>query len=1312
MRKALFFIMLLWTVVTFAQIPSYYNDVNLTLSGTALKNELSNKIIVTHTTDLVYTPAVWDALRLTDLDPNNANNVILIYGWNDSDSDITNDRSRDKTLQDSGSGATFVWNREHVFSKSLASPPLVTSSAGAGTDAHNLRPADRTRNTQRSNRKFADGSGTASYITPEGNWYPGDEWKGDVARMMMYMYLRYGNQTLPTAVGVGSTVASDPNMILLFLEWNAEDPVSAVELQRNPVLEGLQGNRNPFIDNPAFATQIWGGPQAQDLFGGGSSDTEAPTAPTGLSASNTTSTSTTLSWTASTDNVAVSGYDVYQNASFIGSSSTTSYNVSGLSSSTSYSFYVIAKDAAGNQSTASNTVNVTTNAGSGGGNATDLLISEYIEGSSNNKALEIANFTGSAVDLSAYDLRKATNGSGSFGSTYQLTGTLADGDVFVIANSSSVAAITSVADVTTGSGIVTFNGNDAIALYKNGTQIDLIGDPNSSANFAQNVTIRRKSSVTSPNTTYTVAEWDSFATDTFDGLGSHTMDTGSGGDTEAPSTPTSLSTSNITETTLSLSWNASTDNVGVTGYDVYQGGSFIGSTATTSYSVTGLTVVTSYSFTVKAKDAAGNQSADSNAANATTVDLTAPSAPSALAGSNVTETSVDLTWTASSDNVAVASYDVYQNATFLANTSGTSYNVTGLAASTSYSFYVIAKDAAGNVSSASNTENVTTNDPLPGGTTSDLIISEYVEGSSNNKALEIANFTGSAVDLSNYDLRKDTNGGGSWGSTYALSGTLANGAVFVIANSSAVAAVTSVADVTTGSGIVTFNGNDAIGLFKNGTLIDVLGTLGDGTVFAQNVTLRRKSSVTSPNSTYTTTEWDSYATDTFDDLGSHTLDGAADTKAPSAPSSLAASNIGETSLDLTWNASTDNVGVTDYDVYQGGVLIGSTATTSFSVTGLTVVTSYNFTVKAKDAAGNESTDSNTANATTVDQTAPSAPSALTSSNVTETTVDLSWSAASDNVGVTSYDVYQDAAFLASTSSTTYSVSGLSADTSYDFYVIANDAAGNQSTASNIETVTTSSSSSGPVVLSQSFFETGWDGWADGGSDAARYSGTRSYEGSYSIRIRDNSGVASSMTSPSYDITSYDSVDVDFYFYVNSMENGEDFWLRYYDGSTWQTVQTWTRGVDISNNNFYNATVTIDNATYNFVNNAQFRFQNDASGNADRIYIDQVTITAFTGARSASSKKEKDELILVRSLNTDLESFTIYPNPVEGNFLQIALNDEEQQEVSYRIVSLLGQVLQTGKIQDSRVELGNLTSGVYLIELTIDSEKVIKKFVKK
>lgn len=1220
MKRLLLFVTLLWSIVALSQIPTYYNDVNLTLTGSALKDALSAKIINTHTTNISYTPGVWDALKLTDLDPNDATKVVLIYGWDNTDGDITNDRTRDKTLQDTGSGATFVWNREHVYSKSLANPSLVTSSAGPGTDAHNLRPADRTRNTSRSNRKFADGSGTASYITAEGYWYPGDEWKGDVARMMMYMYLRYGDQTLPINVGVGTTVASDNNMILLFLEWNAEDPVSDLEKQRNPILEGIQGNRNPFLDNPAFATQIWGGPQAEDLFGGGGTpDTEAPTVPTNLVVNNITSSSVSLSWTASTDNIAVSSYDIYNGASIVGTSFTTSYTVTGLSASTSYTFSVRAKDAAGNQSANSTSVNATTNAGSSG-TASDLLFSEYIEGSSNNKALEVANFTGNPVDLSAYDLRKATNGSGSWGSIYQLSGTLANGDVFVIANSSAVSSITSVADVTTGSGIVTFNGNDAVALFKNGTLIDVIGTFDSSANYAQNITLRRKSSITNPTTTYTVSEWDSYATDTFDGLGSHTIDGGTQTDTEAPTSPSSLASSNVTETTVDLSWTASTDNVGVTSYDVYSGVSLVGSTSSTIYSVTGLTVATSYSFTVKAKDAAGNESANSNTVNVTTIDLTAPSTPSGLTSSNITETSVDLSWAASSDNVAVSGYDIYNGASVIGTSPTTSYAVTGLTASTSYTFSVRAKDAAGNESANSNSINITTNDPLPGGTTSELLFSEYIEGSSNNKALEIANFTGGSVDLSIYTIKKQTNGAGSWSAGLQLTGSLANGDVFVVGHSSAVATITNVADITTANSEITFNGNDAVGLFKNNVLIDILGIFNSSATYAQNTTLRRKSSVTSPNTTYTTSEWDSYATDTFDGLGSHVLDGAADTQAPSAPSSLTATNITETTIDLSWTASSDNTGVTGYDVYNGASLLGTTTNTSYYIVGLTAGTSYTFTVTAKDAAGNTSSSSNTENVTTL-----SPPSS--------------------------------------------------------------------------------------TILSESYFESGWDNWTDGGNDCARYSGSRSWEGSYSIRIRDNSGTSSAMTSPIYDITSYNTVEIEFHFYVYSMENGEDFWFRYYDGNSWQTIQAWVAGSGIENNNFYTATVVIDSATYNFVNNAQFRFQNDASGNADHVYIDQVIITGKNGT-SARSIQKSNSLTHLRSLHTNVDLFKVYPNLIEGNTLQIHLQDEETQIATYKVTSLLGQVLKTGTISETTINIGNLKAGVYFLEISIDNEKIIQKFVKK
>lgn len=337
----------------YTQIPSYYSGTNVSSKGQTLKTNLANLISNTHATNLSYTPGVWDALKQTDLDPTNSNNVFLIYGYNDTDSDITNDRTRSKNNNGGGNGQ---WNREHTYPKSLGNPNLGTS--GAGADAHHLRASDVQFNGTRGSRPYIDDSGVAKAVN--NGFYPGDEWKGDVARMMMYMYLRYGDRCLPNTVGMGNSTFS-LEMRDIFLEWNAEDPVSQVEKNRNVLLEGIQGNRNPFIDNPAFATIIWGGPQAEDRFGSTpNDDVELPTVPTSLTASNTTTTETFLMWDAATDNVGVIAYQIFNRATQIASSVDTSYTVKGLLPNTSYTFILKAVDGASNTSGNSNEVTITT----------------------------------------------------------------------------------------------------------------------------------------------------------------------------------------------------------------------------------------------------------------------------------------------------------------------------------------------------------------------------------------------------------------------------------------------------------------------------------------------------------------------------------------------------------------------------------------------------------------------------------------------------------------------------------------------------------------------------------------------------------------------------------------------------------------------------------------------------------------------------------------------------------------------------------------------------------------------------------------
>lgn len=252
-----------------------------------------------------------------------------------------------------------------------------------------------------------------------------------------------------------------------------------------------------------------------------------------------------------------------------------------------------------------------------------------------------------------------------------------------------------------------------------------------------------------------------------------------------------------------------------------------------------------------------------------TADTTAPSVPSGLTASNITSTTCTVSWTASTDNVGVTAYDVYQGTTLKTTVSTTSASVTGLTASTTYSFTVKAKDAAGNTSNSSSALSVTTSSTTS--TASDLYFSEYVEGSSNNKALEITNRTGASIALSSYSIKKQTNGSGSWSTGITLSGTLANNGKFVIVNSSISSACysTASANLSSSSTELTFNGNDAVGLFKNGTLIDVIGTFNGGTAdFAIDQTLRRKTTVTVPKTTFNkTTDWDALSVDTCSGLG-------------------------------------------------------------------------------------------------------------------------------------------------------------------------------------------------------------------------------------------------------------------------------------------------------------------------------------------------------------------------------------------------------------------------------------------------------------
>ncbi|QOW09212.1 T9SS type A sorting domain-containing protein [Kaistella flava (ex Peng et al. 2021)] len=356
MKLKLSFLASIISFFVYAQsAPAYYSSINFNKTKNELKNDLAALITATHTKTISYSE-LQTLMKTSDVDPENPANLLLIYG---SQASGTHQRSRPI----GGS-----WNREHVYAKSQGTPNLGTS--GPGADGHHLRPADVSLNSSRGHLSFDDGVGPLAGKTARGGWYPGDEWKGDVARILMYMYVRYNSRCLPLNITMNpSTYSADFPDILL--KWNIEDPVSAFEMQRQNVVANTQKNRNPFIDNPYLATVIWGGPDAQNTWpdtfngGGSSGDTEAPSTPMNLAVSGVSSSSVSLTWTASTDNVAVSGYDIYVNNVFKSTAFTTNATVTGLNPATTYSFYIVAKDASGNKSANSAAVEATTETGTG-----------------------------------------------------------------------------------------------------------------------------------------------------------------------------------------------------------------------------------------------------------------------------------------------------------------------------------------------------------------------------------------------------------------------------------------------------------------------------------------------------------------------------------------------------------------------------------------------------------------------------------------------------------------------------------------------------------------------------------------------------------------------------------------------------------------------------------------------------------------------------------------------------------------------------------------------------------------------------------
>jgi fibronectin type 3 domain-containing protein len=807
--------------------------------------------------------------------------------------------------------------------------------------------------------------------------------------------------------------------------------------------------------------------------------TSAPTAPTGLTA-NAVPGRVDLNWTAANDDVGVTGYrvercqgagctDFVDAASVVG----TVYGDAGRAGTTTYRYRVRATDSAGSLSGYSNVAEATTGPSqtpapglvgawafgegtgttatdaSGNGNAgtingaawsTQGRFGNGLDFNGATNTVRVPNSTslnlGSAMTLSAWVQPTVPQDDWNTilhrqADRYLLTAS-GNGGALRPAGGGTFGGATSTVDAPTAIPVgtwtylaVTYDGS-TLRLYVNGTQVatnvagGAIGANSNPLWIGGNQPYGeyfegRIDEVRVYKRALTQAEIQSDMT---------TPILSAPLDTTPPAAPTGLAATAISGAQVNVSWSEATDDLGVVNYRLErcQGAGCTNFAQVASPAWIGLNDKavagsTTYRYRVRAVDQAGNVGPYSTIAAVTTPgapDTTPPSAPTGLTPTVVSSSQIDLAWTASTDAVGVTGYRVERcagasctNWAQVGTPATTAFSNTGLTAGTTYRFRVRAVDAAGNLSAYSAIATAAT----PGG--GDTTAPSAPTG-----------LTPTVVSTSQIDL--------AW-----TASTDNVGVTGYRVERCAGASCTSWAQV--GAPATTSFSNT--GLAANTTYrfrvraVDAAGNLSAYSAIASGRTL------------------------------------ANDTTAPTAPTGLTATPQSPTQVNLGWTASTDNVGVTGYRVErcQGTgctnfAQVGTPTTTSYSDTGPLPSTTYRYRVRASDAAGNLSSYSSIVTATTPgvpDNSPPTAPTGLSGTAQGSSQVNLSWSAATDDVGVAGYRLERctgagctNFAQVATPTGTTYSDTGLAASTTYRYQLRAADAAGNLGPYSGIAEATT------------------------------------------------------------------------------------------------------------------------------------------------------------------------------------------------------------------------------------------------------------------
>lgn len=457
-------------------------------------------------------------------------------------------------------------------------------------------------------------------------------------------------------------------------------------------------------------------------------------------------------------------------------------------------------------------------------------------------------------------------------------------------------------------------------------------------------------------------------------------------DTTKPTVPTSLVATNITYSSATLSWNASTDNVKVVGYNLYRNDLLVAALGNVlTFNDGSLLENTSYSYKVAAIDSSGNISDFSTSVTFTTPlspDVVAPSAPLIYTATNVSQTQLTISWNAAIDNRGVTAYKVYRNGSLIATLGNVlSYTNTGLTANTAYQYQAQALDAAGNASVLSPAYSVTT------------IANPDVTAPSKPAGLVAINVTQTQATI-NWNASTDNVGvtGYFLYRDNALLATLGNVTTFTNTGLSSSTSYTYAVEA--------FDAAGNISTISSNLVVTTLAT--------------------------------------------------PDVTAPATPTAPVLVSSTENALTISWAATTDNIGVAGYKMYRNGILVATLGNVlSYTYSGLSVNTGYSLAIQAYDASGNNSSISTAIVVTTPDLTAPSAPSNLRATNITKTTATINWTPSSDNVAVTGYLIFRNGIQIASVggSNSSFNITRLVTGKKYVFTIVAIDGAGNKSVSS-------------------------------------------------------------------------------------------------------------------------------------------------------------------------------------------------------------------------------------------------------------------------